>query len=179
MKKYIGDYVYIQFIGIVAIVLAVLGFCIGQLFPFFIEIYVEEQNHDNHKVIHNVIDDYGITLDYEQNKALLTAVDTKMTEDISESLEIRLKLILVLFLVSTFIATVFGVRKLLESYIEPLHNMTKTAEELAVGNYQARAFAKGPQTINALRNSINILAGNLQNITKIKWTKIGRLYHQT
>lgn len=175
MRKFLGDYVYLQFIGIVAIVLAVLGFCIGQLFPFFIEIYVEEQNRDNHQLIHEVVNEYDIELDYEQNKALLTAVDNHLSNDIEQSLEIRLKFLLVLLLVSTFIATIIGVRNLLENYIEPLNNMTRTAEELAVGNYQARAFAKGPQTINNLRNSINILAGNLQDITKTRAVEEERL----
>ena len=175
MKKYLGDYVYLQFIGIVAVVLAVLGFCIGQLFPFFIEIYVEEQNRANHELIRGVIDEQDIKLNFEQSKALITAVDLHLNDEIADSLEIRLKLILGLLLVATFIAMTIGVKKLLENYIEPLNNMTKTAEELAIGNYQARAFAKGPQTINNLRNSINILAGNLQDITKTRAVEEERL----
>lgn len=175
MRKFLGDYVYLQFIGIVTIVLAVLGFCIGQLFPLFIEIYVKEQNRDNHELIRDVVNEHEIELDFEQSRALLTAVDHHVNDDFSQSLETRLKLILILLLVATFIAMILLVRKLLESYIEPLNNMTKTAEELAVGNYQARAFAKGPQTINQLRNSINILAGNLQDITKTRAIEEERL----
>lgn len=175
MKKIFSDYVFLQFTGILLLILAVLGFFIGQLFPFFVEIYVEENNLENHQVIEDVIDEHDIKLDFFQNEALITAVDDKLNEDIADKLESRLKIILIFLLIITFLALMILIRKLIQHYIEPLNNMTKTAEELAIGNYQARAFAQGPLTITKLRNSINILAGNLQDITKTRAIEEERL----
>ena len=65
--------------------------------------------------------------------------------------------------------------RFVHNFVDPIINVTRTARELAKGNYRARAFANGPRTIVELRNSVNILARNLQDITKAREIEEERL----
>lgn len=64
---------------------------------------------------------------------------------------------------------------LIRNLLDPVENITQTARELTKGNYRARAYAVGPKSIVELRNSINSLARNLQEIEKTREIEEERL----
>lgn len=65
------------------------------------------------------------------------------------------------FLMILYIGT-----KIMDRYTKPLDSATQTAIELAKGNYSARIYEDGYEEVGKLSSSINILARNLQKITK-------------
>lgn len=79
-------------------------------------------------------------------------------------------LLIVAFFLISYIAY-----KLIRTLLEPIENVTQTARELTKGNYRARAYANGPSSIVELRNSINILARNLQEMVKLREIEEERL----
>lgn len=56
--------------------------------------------------------------------------------------------------------------KITTNFIKPVESATKTAIELAKGNYQARTYEYTYNEFSKLNSSLNILARNLQRITK-------------
>src|SRR5690606_683411 len=76
----------------------------------------------------------------------------------------QLRFVIIIFFTIAFVLISYVAYKIITNMLEPIDNMTETARELTKGNYRARAYASGPTTIVELRNSINILARNLQDI---------------
>jgi two-component system, OmpR family, phosphate regulon sensor histidine kinase PhoR len=64
-----------------------------------------------------------------------------------------------------FVIVVLGV-KITTQYTKPIESATKVAIELAKGNYKARTYEESIDETGMLSQSINILARNLQNVTK-------------
>lgn len=117
----------------------------------------------------------NIELTSLQQEKLLQAYDVSADEEYFSYTRVRLMLVLViLFLVAIAVIGLVSYR-MVSNFVEPIEAVTRTAQELAVGNYYARAFANGPKTIIELRNSINVLARNLQDITKIREIEEERL----
>lgn len=90
-------------------------------------------------------------------------------------LKMKLYVIVTTLLIVGLIIMAFMAHKVASNFVTPIVNITKTAFELARGNYRARAFANGPRIVVELRNSINILARNLQDITKTRMIEEERL----
>ncbi len=84
-------------------------------------------------------------------------------------------LALFILIVLAVVLISFGAYRLIRNMIEPLENITNTANELTKGNYRARAYAMGPATIVELRSSVNNLARTLQEIEKTREVEEERL----
>ncbi len=166
---------FFPFVFLVGFILAVLGFVIGQLFPFFINTYIVENTDEAKQEMLQIIEDRDIQLSEPDKQELLETYDLRLDEEFIATLKTKLAFVLLFLLSLSFILISLVTKKMLQNFVEPIENVTRTARELAIGNYRARAFATGPKTIVELRNSINILARNLQDITKTREIEEERL----
>lgn len=65
-----------------------------------------------------------------------------------------------------FVIIVFITYRLANQMIEPIENATSVAIELAEGNFKARTFEGNQDEIGQLSKSINVLAYNLEQLTR-------------
>lgn len=135
---------FVIFIILTGSILAVLGFVLGQLFPFYIQNFSAETNIE---------------------------LNTEEIAYISKHFNYIITFLLLVSLVLIGCVASYLIRNLLD----PVENITQTARELTKGNYRARAYAVGPMSIVELRNSINSLARNLQEIEKTREIEEERL----
>lgn len=98
-----------------------------------------------------------------------------LSEEHFESIELQMGIILFVLLFSVFGLIAYVGNRVIEQLLQPIENVTETARQLTKGNYRARAYANGPSTIIELRDSINILARNLQEIEKMREIEEERL----
>ncbi|MER2000537.1 MAG: PAS domain-containing protein, partial [Lysinibacillus sp.] len=176
MKKSMNNRFFFPFLLLIGMSLAVLGFGIGQLFPYFVDHYTEAKNEQSIRALDEAIEKLDIQLSETNQQQLITAVTSDVEDETKKELKGKLLIVLIIFLVITFSVLSYFANRLLSNLVEPIENVTKTAQELSIGNYQARAFATGPRTITNLRNSINMLASNLQEITKKRAVEEERLH---
>lgn len=166
---------FYSFIFVIGSILAVLGLFIGQLFPFFAEEYVNSTTSQSQLKFEQVLVDENINLSSSQQQALLETYEIDKESDKYQEIKNRLyTIVTVLLIVSCTLMAIMAYR-VASNFIHPIMNITRTAIELSKGNYRARAFANGPSTVVELRNSINILARNLQDITKTRMMEEERL----
>ena len=165
MKSMTGRLFY-SFIFLVGSILAVLGLVIGQLFPFYVQDYTDIAVETTQQQFEQVIEQNGITLSASDKNALLGTYETTVDEEKFNSMQKQLYYVITFIVMTAFCLICIVSNRVIHNFVEPIINVTRTARELAIGNYRARAFAKGPKTVVELRNSINILARNLQDITK-------------
>lgn len=175
MNKSMSSRIFFSFLFLVAVIFAVLGLVIGQLFPFYVEDYVQSQNDVSQQSMEQFIQQEHIVMTNEQQKKLMQINELSYNQEQLQNMKIQFEFVLIfLFAIAIIVLGVFTY-KMLHNFVEPLNNITKTARELEIGNYRARAFANGPKTIVDLRNSINILARNLQDMTKTREIEDERL----
>lgn len=175
MKKSMSNRLFLPFVFLVGFILAVLGFVIGQLFPFFINEYIIENVEEAKQEMLQFIEERNIELTDKDQQELLDTYDLRLDKEFITTLKTKLAFVLLFLLSVSFILISIISKKMFQDFLEPIENVTRTARELAVGNYRARAFATGPKTVVELRNSINILARNLQDITKTREIEEERL----
>ena len=166
---------FYSFILIIGSILAVLGLIIGQLFPFFAEEYVQFTTDQNQQKFEQVIQQENISLTSDQKVALLKTYEVSSLLEEYPEVHKRLYMILALLIIIAIVIMLSIMHRVTRDFITPITNITRTAIELSKGNYRARAFANGPKTVVELRNSINILARNLQDITKTRAIEEERL----
>lgn len=167
--KSMTNRVFYSFIILVGFILAVLAIVIGQLFPFFVDSYVDNVGQKLESVIEQQ------HLSEEQKQQLLASITYEQPTEEQHLMNRRLSVALFLLAFTAFTLIGIGAYRIIQNLIEPIENVTTTARELARGNYRARAYANGPKIIVELRNSINILARNLQDITKTRKIEEERL----
>lgn len=102
-------------------------------------------------------------------------IDLQLEISQMDYIKSQLRFVIVIFFTIAFVLISYVEYKIITNMLEPIDNMTETARELTKGNYRARAYASGPTTIVELRNSINILARNLQDIEKMREIEEERL----
>ncbi|WP_199425611.1 two-component system histidine kinase PnpS [Thermaerobacillus caldiproteolyticus] len=66
--------------------------------------------------------------------------------------------------------------KIADQYMKPIEAATKVAFELARGNYKARVYETRSDETGMLSHSINILARNLQEMSKVQEMQTDRLH---
>ena len=101
--------------------------------------------------------------------------DISISEEHLLSIKNQIGIIIALLLLLVFALLAYVGSRLIKELLEPIENVTQTARQLTKGDYRARAYANGPSTIIDLRNSVNILARNLQEIEKIREIEDERL----
>lgn len=166
---------FYTFIFVIGSSLAVLGLFIGQLFPFFADEYINQASIHSEQKLEQVIKEQQIELTTTQKDALLTTYSLDLESETLTETKKKAYMIIAVLLLCGLLVMSFMVYRVASNFITPIINITKTARELSKGNYRARAFANGPRTIVELRNSINILARNLQDITKTRAIEEERL----
>ena len=166
---------FYSFIFVIGSGLAVLGLFIGQLFPFFADEYYTIAKDKNIAQMEQVLIDEKIELTEAQRQALVDTYAVEVAADEFNALKIRLNTFVGTLLIGGLVVMAAMAHRVAANFITPIVNITKTAFELSKGNYRARAFANGPRTVVELRNSINILARNLQDITKTRMIEEERL----
>lgn len=174
MKSISGNLFYLLLL-IIAAVLAVLGFVVGQLFPFFADQYHERQL----EIMTMQLEQNMANEDYSdsQRQAMYNSlVIPKNNEDqILQEESKRLKLVIVSLYVCGFLLIWIAINGIVRNFAEPIIDVTNAAKELEAGNYRARAFTSGPRLLSDLKNSINKLANNLETITKTQEIEQERL----
>lgn len=173
--KSMTNHLFYSFILLVGSILAALALVIGQLFPFFVDSYLVAATEEVRVQLEHSLEEQGIELTPAQKKSVLDSLSVEENEALYSSIEQRLILVISLLLLVAFTLISLIAHKIIRNLIEPIENVTGTARELAKGNYRARAYANGPKIIVELRNSINILARNLQDITKTRKIEEERL----
>lgn len=175
MKSLTG-HLFLTFLIIVGSVLAVLGLVLGQLFPFFAEQYDERQLEGVQTQLEVKLEEID-SLSFSDKQEILNAFqlsEHQSKDFLSNEVRKFVMVIFSLFLVG-FIIIWLATENILKNLLEPILNVTKTAKELAVGNYRARAFAKGSKAMTELKDAINQLANNLESMTKTRLIEEERL----
>lgn len=173
--KVMKNRLFYSFIFVIGSSLAVLGLFIGQLFPFFADEYINQASLHSEQKLEQVIEEQQIELTTTQKDALLTTYSLDLNAETLAGTKQKAYIIIAVLLLCGLLVMILMIYRVASNFITPIINITKTARELAKGNYRARAFANGPKTIVELRNSINILARNLQDITKTRAIEEERL----
>ena len=165
----------ISFSLLIASILAGLGIILSQLFPIYVEDAVHSNSIHAGKEIAQVLEESGNSL----SNAQLTEVNKILSngERGKEFNEIRQKLWLIIgvVLVGTFFLMLLFTIRMAKKHAQPIDNVTEVAIELAKGNYRARAFEDETNNSVHLSTSINILARNLQDISKTREIEKERL----
>jgi len=143
MKAYRNP-LFVNFIILTGSILAVLGFILGQLFPYIIRSFASKSN---------------------------LVINSEQIEEIGR----QFSSIIAFLIFLSFVLICLVVHHLIRNLLDPIENITLTARELIKGNYRARAYAHGTVSIVELRNSINDLASNLQEIKKLREIEEERL----
>ena len=175
MMKSMSGHLFFTFILIVGSVLAVLGIVLGQLFPFFAEGYNEHQTEIIEQRLEQSISNMNLSEDKKLELLQVVNVGDQQSRELMTNEMSRLMFVIAILLICGFIIIWISTSNILKNFLEPIITVTNTAKELAVGNYRARAFANGPQSMIELKNSINTLANNLETITKTRLVEEERL----
>ncbi|OCS93034.1 two-component system histidine kinase PnpS [Caryophanon latum] len=173
--KTLSTRLFVSFMALIGIILAVLGIVIGQLFPVYIGEYLDRSIAAEERVLYDTLQQSDIILTEEDQKRLVTAlidVDTSALLDVAQD---RFFVAMVFCSFVAFIIIGIVINRTVRIFTEPIENATRTALELAKGNYRARAFENGVSKTAQLSKSINILARNLQDMTTIREIEAERL----
>jgi two-component system, OmpR family, phosphate regulon sensor histidine kinase PhoR len=175
MMKTMSGHLFFTFILIVGSILAVLGLVLGQLFPFFAKEYNERQTVLMEQQIEQSMDRMNMSTSEREEIMQALVIGEQRSKDMMREEMKRLMLVIAILLICAYVIIWTSTSNILRNFLEPIINVTNTAKELAVGNYRARAYANGPQSMVELKNSINKLANNLETITKTRLVEEERL----
>lgn len=113
-----------------------------------------------------------IETDGESDGVLILSTSINALEKASKNIWLLLSIILgIAFVIILFISS-----RIITSFTKPVDSAIKTAIELAKGNYNARTYEDYNSEISFLNSSLNILARNLQKITKEQEMQADRLF---
>lgn len=160
---------------LMASILAGLGIILSQLFPVYVEDAVRSNTINTGEEIAQVLENSGDGLSDDQlievNKILTDVEHGKEFNEIRQ----KLWLIIGIVLVGAFLMMLLFTVRMAKKHAQPIDNVTEVAIELAKGNYRARAFEDETSNSVHLSTSINILARNLQDISKTREIEKERL----
>lgn len=176
MMKTKMSHLFYTFLIITGIILAVLGVVVGQLFPFFADQYSEK---------HYAVLESEVTEILNENPSLTTSERERILDSLSISEEgdkeilrgetTRITFAVGIVLLCAYIIFWVVTKLVLKNFLLGIVNVIDTAKQLGKGNYRARAFTNGSPFIVDLRDSVNSLANNLENITKTRLIEDERL----
>ena len=159
---------------LIGVMLAGLGIVISQLFPVYVEQSVRSNAVNKVDEIVLLVEQSKIPLGEYSKNELTDILSTDQTG--KDFFEIRKQLWLVLSIV---LLVVFGITSILayrltKRFAQPIDHVTEVAIELAKGNYRARTYESNSY-ITPLSTSVNVLARNLQDISKLREMEQERL----
>lgn len=154
-------------------ILVGLGIILSQLFPVYVEEFVRSNSLIKVQEITQIVEQSDVS--HNQINEIENILSNDRTG--SEFYEIRKRLWIVLFVVLTgaFIIMFIFTYRMSKKYAHPIDNVTDVAIELAKGNYRARAYEEETSNTVKLSTSINVLARNLQDMSKIREIEKERL----
>ena len=94
---------FFSFICLVGVILAVLGFVLGQLFPFYAKSYIEENTNQAQAQMIQVIEERDIVITNSDEQALLQTYELQLEEEFINEMKTRLAFILLFLLVVSFL----------------------------------------------------------------------------
>ncbi|GEK35377.1 two-component system histidine kinase PnpS [Kurthia sibirica] len=158
-----------------SMILAGLGFILGQLFPVYLENTIDENLMKTEKDIVAVMKDNNIVLTAQQIQELEKVMPKSFLLEEIATAKLQFWLILIVALVFAFLLLLFITDRLLKNLTKSVEHVTHTALELAKGNYRARAYEMGEVATSQLSKSINSLARNLQDMMLVREMEQERL----
>ena len=173
--KTLSTRLFVSFMSLIGIILAVLGIVIGQLFPIYIGDYLERSIVAEERVLNDTIEELNIDITDEQQQELVTELVNIDTEELLDVAQKRFFIAMIFCSFIAFLIIAIVMNRTVRVFAEPIENATRTALELAKGNYRARAFENGVSKTVQLSKSINILARNLQDMTTMREIEDERL----
>ena len=152
------------FAFVYAVILAGLGFVLGQLFPVYLENTIRSNSGQLHENLTNYLTSENIKLNAKQQNDIQNLLPSSfLSEELTET-RWHFWLVLIIALISVFILLMLTTNHLFKKLSSSVEHVTHTALELAQGNYRARAFETNDGATTQLSKSINVLARNLQDI---------------
>lgn len=97
------------------------------------------------------------------------------THNIPEVVERAYLLYIVLTLAVLYLVVLVVTAKMLQQYVQPIDHFASTVQQLADGNYLARAHSENTPLNNRLSNAINKIAAELQDNTNLRAMEQERL----
>lgn len=176
MKKMESGHLFLTFMAIVGSILAVLGLVLGQLFPFFANEYYKDHTAISNAQLSEAIKQVD-GIDLEERNLLLESIHVTEKDSIKiagDSMA-RLAIVIILLLIVAFSIILFSTRSIVKNFLEPIINVTKTAQQLSLGNYRVRAYGSGSKIVDDLKESVNELASKLETLTNTRLVEEERL----
>ncbi|GGG29734.1 hypothetical protein GCM10007425_25440 [Lysinibacillus alkalisoli] len=170
-----GSNMYFTLMLLIGFALAVLCLAVGQLFPIYMHQFNKEDEQYNKRAIEQTITDYTISLSPTQETALLQAVERQEEDEHVTKVAKQIIVTVFIFLLGAFIFIAFIARKIIRKYTDPVDAAIHMAQELSRGNYKARTYEDEYDPKLPLSNTLNMLARNLEELTKIRQVEDERL----
>lgn len=102
-------------------------------------------------------------------------IQLAVPEGASEAQERSIWIMMTIGFMICFIIILYVSVKVIHKIVRPVEEATQTAKELAKGNFKARTYEYYREDIGELNYSLNILARNLEKMTKSQETQHDRL----
>ncbi|WP_226535387.1 two-component system histidine kinase PnpS [Fictibacillus halophilus] len=136
--------------------------------------YPKKQSSDNELVQKNESGKIYYTLERKQKENtgyIQLAVPEGAAEDAERSIWIMMSIgFLICFVIILYVSL-----KVIHKIVRPVEEATQTAKELAKGNFKARTYEYYGEDIGELNYSLNVLARNLEKMTKSQESQHDRL----
>lgn len=165
----------LSFTVLMGSILAGLGLFFSQFLPIYMEESIRSSALQQTEEIVQLLENNNNSLSSDQ----IDEIELVLSSDPSgnEFTSIRNMFWVVLFLVlfGSFIVMLMITYRLSRTLAHPIDNVTAVAIELAKGNYRARAYEEDTGYSVQLSTSINVLARNLQDMSKIREIEKERL----
>jgi two-component system phosphate regulon sensor histidine kinase PhoR len=167
--------IIISFSLLMATFLAGLGIILSQLFSVYIEDAVQSNSKETCDEVSLVLEESGRKLTDTQltevNNILSNGVNRSDLNEVRKKIWVMIGIVLLAGFLLVFIFTI----RMAKKHAQPIDNVTEVAIELAKGNYRARAYEDVTSNSVHLSTTINILARNLQDISRTREIEQERL----
>ncbi|MBY6035219.1 PAS domain-containing protein [Fictibacillus nanhaiensis] len=129
----------------------------------------------DHELIHRN-ENGKIYYTWERNKENKRGyIQLAISEDAAESAERSIWIMMSAGFLICFVIILYVSVKVIQKIVRPVEEATQTAKELAKGNFKARTYEYYREDIGELNYSLNVLARNLEKMTKSQESQHDRL----
>ncbi len=156
-------------------ILAGIGIIFSQLIPIYMEESISSSSHQKAEEITQIVEQNYPKMSNVQRDEIELVLSNDLTGNEFSNIRKMLWAVLFVILLGSFIIMLMITYRLSKTFAQPIDNVTEVAIELAKGNYRARAYEEETGYSVQLSTSINILARNLQDMSKIREIEKERL----
>ncbi|MCM3717909.1 two-component system histidine kinase PnpS [Fictibacillus phosphorivorans] len=135
--------------------------------------YSEKQS--SNKALIQQLDDDKIYYTFERNQKKKGYIQLAVTKGTAEDEERSIWMMMSIGFLACFMIILYVSIKVIHKIVRPVEEATRTAKELAKGNFKARTFEYYGEDIGELNYSLNVLARNLKKMTKSQESQHDRL----